>query len=138
MMIQTKISFGVPLRYRQKPSFSFGSPTGQIAIVHKDMVDNNNCIEEDHFLQGLNFWMLPPGLEAQRVAIYIGWLVHGTKGGIVADVLFALPSVFLLWGLSWLYAAFANVPAVVLYSNDASLPVIAGFALAGLAWKLFV
>jgi chromate transporter len=111
--MQTSISFGEAFRYWLKLGFiSFGGPTGQIAIMHKDMVEKKKWIDEDHFLQALNFCMLLPGPEAQQLAIYIGWLLHGTKGGIVAGALFVLPSVFVLWGLSWLYASFGKVPAV--------------------------
>ena len=113
MPMQTKISFGAAFRYWLKLGFiSFGGPTGQIAIMHKDMVEKKKWIDEDHFLQALNFCMLLPGPEAQQLAIYIGWLLHGTKGGIVAGVFFVLPSVFVLWGLSWLYSAYGSVPTV--------------------------
>jgi len=91
---------------------SFGGPTGQIAIMHKDLVERKKWIAEEHFLQALNFCMLLPGPEAQQLATYIGWLLHGVRGGIVAGVLFVLPAVFILWGLSWLYAAFGAIPAV--------------------------
>jgi len=111
--MQTKISFGEAFRYWLKLGFiSFGGPTGQIAIMHKDMVEKKRWIDEDHFLQALNFCMLLPGPEAQQLAIYIGWLLHRTWGGIVAGVFFVLPSVFILWGLSWLYASLGNVPSV--------------------------
>ena len=111
--MQTKISFVEAFRYWLKLGFiSFGGPTGQIAIMHKDMVEKKKWIDEDHFLQALNFCMLLPGPEAQQLAIYIGWLLHGTKGGIVAGLFFVLPSIFILLGLSWLYAAFGNVPSV--------------------------
>jgi len=91
---------------------SFGGPTGQIAIMHKDLVERKKWIPEDHFLQALNFCMLLPGPEAQQLATYIGWLLHGTRGGIAAGVLFVLPAVFILWGLSWIYAAFGTIPAI--------------------------
>lgn len=111
--MQMKISFGEAFRYWLKLGFiSFGGPTGQIAIMHKDTVEKKKWMDEDHFLQALNFCMLLPGPEAQQLAIYIGWLLHGTKGGIAAGLLFVLPSVFILWGLSWLYAAYGKIPAV--------------------------
>jgi chromate transporter len=91
---------------------SFGGPTGQIAIMHKDLVERKRWLPEDHFLQALNFCMLLPGPEAQQLAIYIGWLLHGTRGGLVAGVLFVLPAVFILWGLSWVYAAYGTIPAL--------------------------
>lgn len=111
--MQKIITFSEAFRYWLKLGFiSFGGPTGQIAIMHKDLVEKKKWIDEDHFLQALNFCMLLPGPEAQQLAIYIGWLMHGTKGGIIAGVFFVLPSVFILWGLSWVYASFGNVPAV--------------------------
>ena len=107
------ISFREAFRYWLKLGFiSFGGPTGQIAMMHKDLVEKKKWISEDHFLQALNFCMLLPGPEAQQLAIYIGWLLHKTWGGVVAGVLFVLPSVFILWGLSWLYVSLGNVPAV--------------------------
>ena len=106
-------SFREALRYWFRLGWiSFGGPTGQIAIMHKDLVERKKWIPEDHFLQALNFCMLLPGPEAQQLATYIGWLLHGTRGGIVAGVLFVLPAVFILWGLSWLYAAFGTIPAI--------------------------
>jgi len=91
---------------------SFGGPTGQIAIMHKDLVERMKWIPEEHFLQALNFCMILPGPEAQQLATYIGWLLHGVRGGIAAGVLFVLPAVFILWGLSWLYAALGTIPAI--------------------------
>ncbi|MGE5239017.1 MAG: chromate efflux transporter [Chloroflexota bacterium] len=91
---------------------SFGGPTGQIAMMHRELVDRRKWISENHFLQALNFCMLLPGPEAQQLSVYIGWLLHKTWGGIVAGTLFVLPSVFILLGLSWLYAAMGTVPAV--------------------------
>lgn len=110
------ISFKEALRYWFKLGFiSFGGPTGQIAMMHKDLVEKKKWIAEEHFLQALNFCMLLPGPEAQQLATYIGWLMHGIKGGIAAGVLFVLPSVFILWGLSWLYASFGTVPVVAAF-----------------------
>ena len=91
---------------------SFGGPTGQIAIMHRELVEEKKWIDEEHFLQALNYCMLLPGPEAQQLTIYIGWLLHGTPGGIVAGVLFVLPSVFVLLALAWLYAALGHLPAV--------------------------
>lgn len=91
---------------------SFGGPTGQIAMMHKDLVEDRKWIEDDHFLQALNYCMLLPGPEAQQLTIYIGWLLHGTPGGIVAGILFVLPSVFILLALSWLYAAWGHIPVI--------------------------
>jgi chromate transporter len=84
---------------------SFGGPAGQIAIMHKELVTRRRWLSEDHFLHALNFCMLLPGPEAQQLATYLGWRLHGARGGIAAGVLFVLPSVFILFGLSWLYMA---------------------------------
>lgn len=91
---------------------SFGGPTGQIAIMHTELVDRKKWIGEERFLHALNYCMLLPGPEATQLATYCGWLLHGTWGGIVAGGLFVLPSVFLLWGLSYVYAAHGAVPWV--------------------------
>jgi len=81
-------------------------------MMHKEVVEKKKWMDDDHFLQALNFCMLLPGPEAQQLATYIGWLMHRAWGGITAGVLFVLPSAFILWGLSWLYAAYGNVPSV--------------------------
>lgn len=121
-----KPSFSEAFRYWLKLGFiSFGGPTGQIAIMHKDLVEKKKWIGEDHFLQALNFCMLLPGPEAQQLTIYIGWLLHGTKGGIVSGVLFVLPSVFILLALSWLYASLGNVPAVAAFFYGLKIAVVA-------------
>ena len=131
--MQTNISFGEAFRYWLKLGFiSFGGPTGQIAIMHRDMVEKKKWIDEDHFLQALNFCMLLPGPEAQQLAIYIGWLMHGTRGGLVAGVFFVLPSVFILWGFSWLYASMGNVPAVATFFYGLKPAVAAIVAEAGI------
>jgi chromate transporter len=91
---------------------SFGGPAGQIAIMHEELVERRRWISENRFLHALNYCMLLPGPEAQQLAIYIGWLMHRTWGGIVAGTLFVLPSLFILIGLSWVYMAFGNVPLI--------------------------
>ncbi len=91
---------------------SFGGPAGQIAIMHQELVDQKKWISNDKFLHALNYCMLLPGPEAQQLAIYIGWLLHKTKGGIVAGVLFVLPSVFILFGLSYVYISYGTLPWV--------------------------
>ncbi len=91
---------------------SFGGPAGQIAIMHQDLVERRRWISENRFLHALNYCMLLPGPEAQQLAIYIGWLMHRTRGALVAGGLFVLPSLFILVGLSWVYLAFGDVPAV--------------------------
>ena len=103
-------------RYWLKLGFiSFGGPTGQIAMMHKDLVEKKKWIAEDHFLQALNFCMLLPGPEAQQLATYIGWLLNGKWGGIIAGGLFVLPSIFILWLFAWLYASLGSVPSVAAF-----------------------
>jgi chromate transporter len=96
---------------------SFGGPAGQIAIMHRELVDEKRWISESRFLHALNYCMVLPGPEAQQLATYIGWLMHRTWGGIVAGGLFVLPSLAILVALSWLYMAYGQVTAVagVLY-----------------------
>lgn len=91
---------------------SFGGPAGQISIMHQELVENRRWISERRFLHALNYCMLLPGPEAQQLAIYMGWLMHRTWGGIVAGVLFVLPSLVLLIVLSWVYIAFGDLPLV--------------------------
>ena len=91
---------------------SFGGPAGQIAIMHTELVEQKRWISEKRFLHALNYCMLLPGPEAQQLAIYIGWLMHRTWGGIVAGSLFVLPSLFILITLSWVYVAFGSLPVV--------------------------
>ncbi|PSJ17514.1 chromate efflux transporter [Nitrosomonas supralitoralis] len=91
---------------------SFGGPAGQIAIMHQDLVERLHWISERRFLHALNYCMMLPGPEAQQLAVYIGWLMHRTWGGIIAGVLFVLPSLFILIALSWIYIAFGDVSLV--------------------------
>lgn len=80
--------------------------------MHAELVERKRWIDEARFLHALNYCMLLPGPEAQQLAIYCGWLLHGTRGGVVAGVLFVLPSVFILWALSYVYVQFGGVPWV--------------------------
>src|SRR5437764_10780693 len=106
-------TFGEAFRFWLKLGFiSFGGPTGQIAIMQTELVEKKKWISQSRFLHALNFCMLLPGPEAQQLAIYIGWLLHRTWGGIVAGSLFVIPSIFVLWALSYVYAAFGNVPSI--------------------------
>ncbi len=89
---------------------SFGGPAGQIGIMHRELVETRRWISEGRFLHALNYCMLLPGPEAQQLATYLGWLLHRTKGGIAAGVLFVLPSLLLLTLLSWIYVRFGTVP----------------------------
>ena len=107
-------TFREAFRFWVKLGFiNFGGPTGQIAIMNTELVERRRWISQERFLHALNYCMLLPGPEAQQLAIYIGWLLHRTRGGIVAGVFFVLPSVFILFFLSWIYAAYGNVPIVV-------------------------
>jgi chromate transporter len=90
----------------------FGGPAGQIAIMHRELVERKRWVSERQFLRTLNFCMILPGPEAQQVATYIGWRLHGTVGGVVAGAFFVIPSIFVLLVLSWLAAAHSEVPAV--------------------------
>ena len=121
-----KPSFGEAFRFWLKLGFiSFGGPAGQIAIMHEELVERRRWISEGRFLHALNFCMLLPGPEAQQLAIYAGWLLHGTWGGLVAGGLFVLPSAVILWALSYAYVTFGALPAAA--------GVLAGLKLAVLA-----
>ena len=91
---------------------SFGGPAGQIALLHQELVERRRWLSERRFLHALNYCMLLPGPEAQQLVTYIGWLMHRTWGGVVAGVLFVLPSLAVLIALSWIYMAWGNVPWV--------------------------
>ena len=107
------VPFADAFRFWVKLGFiSFGGPAGQIAIMHKELVDKRRWLGEARFLHALNYCMLLPGPEAHQLAIYIGWLMHRVRGGIAAGVFFVLPSVFVLLLLSYIYAAYGHVPAV--------------------------
>jgi chromate transporter len=110
-MIQ--VGFGEALRFWLKLGFiSFGGSAGQIAIMHTELVERRRWISEKRFLHALNYCMVLPGPEAQQLATYIGWLMHRTKGGLVAGGLFVLPSLFILIALSWTYIRFGHQPLV--------------------------
>src|SRR5215475_12245003 len=107
------VSFAEAFRFWVKLGFiSFGGPAGQIAIMHRELVERRRWLSEERFLHALNYCMLLPGPEAQQLAIYIGWLLHRTPGGIVAGAFFVIPSIFILLALSYVYAAYGNVTAV--------------------------
>lgn len=106
-------SFREAFRFWLKLGFiSFGGPAGQIAIMQHELVEKKRWIGQERFLHALNYCMLLPGPEAQQLAIYCGWLLHRTRGGIAAGALFVLPSAFILWGLSYVYVAYGAVPWV--------------------------
>lgn len=107
------VPFWEALRFWFQLGFiSFGGPAGQIALMHRTLVEDKRWISERRFLHALNYCMLLPGPEAQQLATYMGWLMHRTWGGVVAGALFVLPSLFILIGLSWIYVAFGSVPWV--------------------------
>jgi chromate transporter len=107
------VSFMAALKFWTKLGFiSFGGPAGQIAIMHQEVVERRNWIGENQFLRALNFCMLLPGPEAQQLATYIGWRLHGTLGGIAAGSLFVIPSVFVMLLLSYLAVAHIDIPVV--------------------------
>jgi chromate transporter len=126
-------TFGEAFRFWLKLGFiSFGGPTGQIAIMHAELVEKRKWISEARFLHALNYCMLLPGPEAQQLATYVGWLLHKTWGGIAAGALFILPSVFILWALSYVYVAFGNLAwvAAIFYGlKPAVLAIVAAAVL---------
>jgi len=106
-------SFTEAARFWLKLGFiSFGGPAGQIAIMHREVVERRRWLDERQFTGALNFCMLLPGPEALQLAIYLGWRLHGTRGGLVAGLGFIVPAIVLLVGLSWVYASYGTVPAV--------------------------
>ena len=107
------VSFGEALRFWTWLGFvSFGGPAGQIAIMHRELVEKRRWISEERFLHALNFCMLLPGPEAQQLATYIGWLKHGTRGGVAAGVLFVLPGFALIIAISVIYALYRSWPPI--------------------------
>ena len=113
---------------------SFGGPAGQIALMHKELVEDKRWISENRFLHALNYCMILPGPEAQQLATYIGWLLYGRWGGLVAGGLFVLPSLLLFWFLGWLYMRFGHLPTLqaILWGIK---PVVVALVLAA-AWRL--
>jgi chromate transporter len=129
------VTFAQALAYWLKLGFiSFGGPAGQIAMMHAELVERRRWISEQRFLHALNYCMLLPGPEATQLAVYIGWLMHRTVGGILAGALFVLPSLAILILLSWIYLAYGALPVVaaVLYGIK---PAVVAIVLAA-AWRL--
>nr|MBP8061583.1 chromate transporter [Polaromonas sp.] len=117
MTVETSQARDVPFRealrfWLQLGFISFGGPAGQIAIMHRELVERRRWVSEKRFLHALNFCMVLPGPEAQQLATYLGWLMHKTRGGIAAGLLFVLPSLLMLIGLSWVYMAWGTQPLV--------------------------
>ncbi|MEO7989726.1 MAG: chromate efflux transporter [Chryseolinea sp.] len=110
MKAPPKPSFNEAFKFWLKLGFiSFGGPAGQIAIMHEFLVEKKKWISDSRFLHALNYCMVLPGPEAQQLATYIGWLLHGVRGGLVAGILFILPSIFILLGLSIAYVSFGKL-----------------------------
>lgn len=108
------ISFGEAVKvWARIASLSFGGPAGQIAVMHRILVDEKRWIGEERFLHALNYCMLLPGPEAQQMAAYIGWLLHKTKGGLIAGALFVLPGFLAILGLSYIYVLLGHAPLIV-------------------------
>lgn len=108
-----KPTFKEALKFWIKLGFiSFGGPAGQVAIMHEFLVEKKKWISDSKFLHALNYCMVLPGPEAQQLATYIGWMLHGTLGGLAAGIMFVLPSMFILLGLSAIYVSFGNLPWV--------------------------
>ena len=107
------VSFGEAMKvWARVAALSFGGPAGQIAVMHRIIVDEKKWIGEQRFLQALNYCTLLPGPEAQQLAVYIGWLMHKTKGGLTAGLLFVLPGLLSIMALSWIYVLFGKVTLV--------------------------
>lgn len=124
--MKDKPTFKEALKFWTKLGFiSFGGPAGQIAIMHEFLVDKKKWISDSRFLHALNYCMILPGPEAQQLAAYIGWLLHGTRGGLAAGILFVLPSMFILLGLSITYVSFGNIPLIYAMFNGLKPAVIA-------------
>jgi chromate transporter len=129
------VSLREAFRYWLKLGFiSFGGPTGQIAIMHQDLVERKRWISERRFLHALNYCMVLPGPEAQQLATYIGWMMHRTWGGVISGGLFVLPSLFILAALTWIYLAYGDVPLVsgLFYGIKPAVTAIVLFA----AWRI--
>src|SRR4051812_37778189 len=112
-----KPSHGVSLRaawrvWLRVALLSFGGPAGQIAVMHRILVEEKRWVSEERFLHALNYCMLLPGPEAQQLATYVGWLMHRTLGGILAGGLFILPGIVAIMVLSWIYALYGKVGIV--------------------------
>ncbi|WP_256079198.1 chromate efflux transporter [Massilia sp. YIM B04103] len=129
------VSLRSAVRYWLKLGFiSFGGPAGQIAMMHSELVEKRRWISEQRFLHALNYCMLLPGPEATQLAVYIGWLMHKTRGGIIAGTLFILPSLLIMMALSWIYLAYGSLPLIagILYGIK---PAVVAIVLAA-AWRV--
>lgn len=121
-----KPTFKEALKFWVKLGFiSFGGPAGQVAIMHEFIVERKKWVSESRFLHALNYCMVLPGPEAQQLAAYIGWLLHGRRGGLAAGILFILPSMFILLALSTIYVMFGAIPWIEALFNGLKPAVIA-------------
>jgi len=119
-------TFKAAFRFWVKLGFiSFGGPAGQISIMHHELVDRKKWVSNQRFLNALNYCMLLPGPEAQQLATYIGWLLHRLPGGIAAGAFFVIPSIFILFALSYTYAAFGTIPWVASVFNGLKAAIMA-------------
>jgi chromate transporter len=124
--VNNKPTFKEALKFWTKLGFiSFGGPAGQIAIMHEYLVENKKWISESKFMHALNYCMVLPGPEAQQLATYIGWMLHGKWGGLAAGILFVLPSMFILLLLSSIYVTYGNIPWIYALFNGLKPAVIA-------------
>jgi chromate transporter len=124
--MKEKPTFKEALKFWTKLGFiGFGGPAGQIAIMHEYLVDRKMWISESRFMHALNYCMILPGPEAQQLATYIGWLLHGIRGGLAAGILFVLPAMFILLGFSAIYVTFGNTPWIYAMFNGLKPAVIA-------------
>ncbi|MBF0497752.1 MAG: chromate efflux transporter [Deltaproteobacteria bacterium] len=111
--VRAGVSFIEALKFWVKLGFiNFGGPAGQIAIMQHELVDSKRWVPQSQFLRALNFCMILPGPEAQQLAVYIGWRLHGILGGVVAGSFFVIPSIFVLLALSWMVVVSSDVPAI--------------------------
>ncbi|HVJ23173.1 MAG TPA: chromate transporter, partial [Burkholderiales bacterium] len=127
MVPQPPVSFAEAFRTWLKIGcLGFGGPAGQIALMHRLLVDEKKWVEEQRYLHALNFCMLLPGPEAQKLATYVGWLLHGVRGGLAAGILFVLPGAIVMLGVSLLYVLGRGVPVIdgALYGIKAAVLVI--------------
>src|SRR6187401_1556783 len=122
------VTFGEAARvWARVAALSFGGPAGQIAVMHRILVDEKRWISESRFLHALNYCMLLPGPEAQQLATYIGWLLHGVRGGLVAGTLFILPGIVAILALSIAYVVWADtafIPALFFGLKAAVLAIV--------------
>lgn len=132
-------SFGEALAFWSKLGWiNFGGPAGQIAIMHRELVEQRRWVDEASFLHGLNYCMLLPGPEAMQLATWLGWRLHGVRGGLAAGALFVLPATLLLALLSWVYLRFGELPlvAAALYGIQAAVLAIVLHALLRIGRKV--